>query len=64
MYMRKSRGEPSIRQHRLAYQTAAFLTVMIVPVFLYWAAQAEANAWILVLLGVMTAGMTLALWIS
>ena len=53
-----------LRHRKLALQSIAFLITMAVPVLLHWAAQADAQAWGLVLLGVVAAGMALALAVS
>jgi hypothetical protein len=53
-----------VRHRKLALQSSAFLMTMAVPVLLHWAAQANAQAWGLLLLGVMAAGMALALAVS
>ena len=53
-----------VRRRKLALQSIAFLITMAVPVLLYRTAQADAQAWSLVLLGMMAAGMALALAVS
>lgn len=52
------------RRRRLACQSVAFLITMVTPMFLYWAARTEADGWVLILLGVMAAGMALAIGVS
>ena len=53
-----------MRHRKLALQSIAFLITMAVPVLLHWAAQSDSQAWGVALLGVMAAGMALALAVS
>jgi|GEM_PF-2146645 len=62
--MGSSPSTSSTRRNRLTYQSLAFLIMMIVPVFLYCAAKAEASEWLLILLGIMAMGMVLAMVVS
>jgi hypothetical protein len=53
-----------IRRHRFLFQFVALILMLVVPVLLYWAARAGSEVGILVLLGVMTGAMALAMWVS
>ena len=57
-----SEGErpPFLRRHRLALQALALVTLLLVPVLVYWAAQAAAGGWLAVLMVPLGAGMLLA----
>jgi len=50
------------RQHKLALQSFAFVIMMIVPLGLYFAAQAGSGIGVLALLVALGGGMLLAAW--
>lgn len=59
-----SRKAALARHRRLVCQSVAFLVIMIAPVFLHRAARVNATGGVLILLGVMAAGMALAIGAS
>jgi hypothetical protein len=52
------------RTYKLAGQSIALVTIMVAPLAMYCAAQAEATGWLTASLGAMAASMALAMWIS
>ena len=62
--MSHSTKPSAARRHKLVYQSAAFLIMMIAPLLLYRAAEAGATGMLLALLGVMVAGMVTSIAVS
>jgi hypothetical protein len=52
------------RRHKLPLQGLAFGTVMLVPIALYYAAQADVDIAVLALLVAQGVGMLLAAWVG
>jgi hypothetical protein len=57
--LKKTTAKPSWRRHKQRLQAVALVIVLGVPGLLYWVAQDGATGWVVALLGVMTATMTL-----
>lgn len=47
-------GQRFIKKHKFTLQTFAFVALLILPFFLYVAAQAQLEAIVIILLGLMT----------
>ena len=62
--MSHSTKPSTARRHKLIYQSAAFLVMMVAPLLLYRAAEAGATGMVLALLGIMVASMGLSIAVS
>jgi hypothetical protein len=62
--MSHSTKTSTARRHKLIFQSAAFLVMMIAPLLLYRAAEAGATGMMLALLGVMVASMGVSIAVS
>jgi hypothetical protein len=62
--MGRASGKSFRKRHKLALQSIALIAMLIVPVALYWAAQAESMAGILAGMAVLGASMALAMAVS
>lgn len=51
--MGEAKRESPLRRHKQGLQAGALAIMLGAPVVLYWAAEAGANGWMVVLLGVM-----------
>jgi hypothetical protein len=60
----EKKGTGFVRRNKFLFQSAALILMLIVPVLLYWAAQAGSEVGILTLLGLMGAAMALTMWVS
>jgi hypothetical protein len=62
--MAENSRPPFQRQHKLALQSLAFGIMMLAPIGLYLAAQADFNTGVLALLVALGCGMLLAAWVG
>lgn len=55
--MAETKRESPLRRHKQTLQAGALVIMLGVPAGLYWAAEAGASGWVVLLLGVMAATM-------
>jgi hypothetical protein len=62
--LNETTAKPPWRRNKQRLQAVALVILLGVPGLLYWVAQAGATGWVIALLGVMTATMTLLTLLS